>query len=182
MSDQSHHIPPSSPPTRRRFTAALTIAWGVLAASGSILLLILRQFLTPNLARQPRRLWRVGKLRDFLQPSIAYEQFKQTPDGTPGFWVVNLQPTQPKLVAVSTLCTHLGCIANWQPADQTFRCPCHGSAYDLHGVNFQGPAPRPLERHAISLDPSENVLIDQTTVFRRELRQWENTDSFIPLQ
>ncbi len=42
-------------------------------------------------------------------------------------------------------CTHLGCTFPWNPRDQEFQCPCHGSLYDPEGVVIRGPAPLPLK-------------------------------------
>lgn len=44
--------------------------------------------------------------------------------------------------AVSTVCTHLGCIVN--PTREGFECPCHGSRFGADGSVLKGPAPRPL--------------------------------------
>lgn len=54
--------------------------------------------------------------------------------------------TGPELAAygISAVCTHLGCIVNWQQAEQAFVCPCHGSRYDQLGRVTQGPARRAL--------------------------------------
>jgi cytochrome b6-f complex iron-sulfur subunit len=42
-------------------------------------------------------------------------------------------------------CTHLGCTFPWNPMDQQFQCPCHGSRYDPDGKVVRGPAPLPLK-------------------------------------
>ena len=76
-----------------------------------------------------------------------------------------------RVVAVSTICTHLGCIPNWLANDQKFKCPCHGSGFQVTGMNFEGPAPRPLERYRIYLD-GEFVMVDKSMKFRQELNQW----------
>ena len=44
--------------------------------------------------------------------------------------------------AISTVCTHLGCIV--KPATDGFECPCHGSRFQADGTVSKGPAPRPL--------------------------------------
>ena len=104
-----------------------------------------------------------------------YEQYKPNE-----IWVVNLQPGENKLVALNTVCTHLGCIPNWLAGDLKFQCPCHGSGYYLDGVNFEGPTPRPLERFAVRIEDGY-VFVDKTKIYRSELGEWDNTESFIAL-
>jgi 3-phenylpropionate/trans-cinnamate dioxygenase ferredoxin reductase component len=53
---------------------------------------------------------------------------------------------QGSLHAVSAVCTHLGCLVEWNRAEETWDCPCHGSRFDVDGGVIQGPAKRDLER------------------------------------
>lgn len=48
------------------------------------------------------------------------------------------------LVALTAVCTHLGCIVQWDEASQEIVCPCHAAHYDLNGNVKSGPAPKPL--------------------------------------
>jgi glycine/D-amino acid oxidase-like deaminating enzyme/nitrite reductase/ring-hydroxylating ferredoxin subunit len=50
------------------------------------------------------------------------------------------------LHAVSPVCTHLGCQVNWNRAERSWDCPCHGSRFGVDGSVLQGPAVHPLER------------------------------------
>ncbi len=50
------------------------------------------------------------------------------------------------LIALSAVCTHLGCIVQWQKDKQEFLCPCHGGRYTESGIVIAGPPPRPLPR------------------------------------
>jgi glycine/D-amino acid oxidase-like deaminating enzyme/nitrite reductase/ring-hydroxylating ferredoxin subunit len=50
-----------------------------------------------------------------------------------------------KLTAVSTRCTHLGCQVNWNAAERSWDCPCHGSRFAPDGSVLQGPAVHRLE-------------------------------------
>ncbi len=53
---------------------------------------------------------------------------------------------QGELVAVSTRCTHLGCQVNWNRAERSWDCPCHGSRFAPTGEVLHGPAVHRLER------------------------------------
>lgn len=50
-----------------------------------------------------------------------------------------------KLHEFSAVCTHLGCVVHWNPAERTFDCPCHGSRFDCTGKVINGPANSDLE-------------------------------------
>lgn len=167
--------------TRRNFNMALAVAWGAMAFCGATSLAMFQDFFAPKVLKEPKKLWRAGKLEEFSNPRSVNEKFKKTPDGGSGFWLVNLSPDEPRLVALSIICTHLGCIPAWLPGDQKFKCPCHGSGYYITGVNFEGPTPRPLERFAISKDADGFVNVDMRTVYRQELGEWDSPQSYIAL-
>lgn len=96
------------------------------------------------------------------------------PDGR--FWLVNLDTSNNQgqermylaqdedqpivgVAAIYKVCTHLGCIYDWNTANERFECPCHGSKYRLDGRRIESPAPRSLDRFLVSaLDAQENVL------------------------
>ncbi len=70
-------------------------------------------------------------------------------------------------VAIYKVCTHLGCIYSWTPANDRFECPCHGSKYRLDGRRIESPAPRTLDRfkmYALAEDKTtvlaESELVD----------------------
>jgi cytochrome b6-f complex iron-sulfur subunit len=94
-----------------------------------------------------------------------------------GVWIVNLAEEH-RLIALSTICTHLGCSPSWLEADKKFKCPCHGSGFYKNGINFEGPAPRPLERFKI-YEVDGVVVVDKSKKFQYELGQWDDPDSFI---
>jgi cytochrome b6-f complex iron-sulfur subunit len=92
----------------------------------------------------------------------------KTPNATGKFWLVNLTAEQggPGFLALWWKCPHLGCTVPWretfvfvdpgtnQEDRGWFRCPCHGSTYNDAGVRVFGPAPRSMDRMAITIDPS----------------------------
>ncbi|MDD2734830.1 MAG: ubiquinol-cytochrome c reductase iron-sulfur subunit [Desulfuromonadaceae bacterium] len=49
-----------------------------------------------------------------------------------------------ELIALSAVCTHLGCIVQWEKDKQDFLCPCHGGHYSADGAVTAGPPPKPL--------------------------------------
>jgi cytochrome b6-f complex iron-sulfur subunit len=162
--------------SRRQFNLALVVAWGAMAACGATFAAMFQDFFGPKVLKEPKKQYRVGRLEDFQQAGMVDERFKPSE-----IWLVNLQPSENKLVALNTVCTHLGCIPNWLANDQKFKCPCHGSGYYKDGINFEGPTPRPLERFAIFKDPDGFIMVDKSKLFRQELGEWENPESFVPL-
>ena len=65
-------------------------------------------------------------------------------------------------------CTHLGCTPRWLAAENKFKCPCHGSGYHKSGVNFEGPAPRPMDRFRVTLADDGEILVDTSVKYRFE--------------
>ncbi len=129
------------------------------------------RFLYPNVLSEPPSKVRVGPPNKFEDGKVT-DEFKDR-----NIWVVRYQG---KIYALSTTCTHLGCTPNWLEADKKFKCPCHGSGFYITGVNFEGPAPRPLERWAIGEEDGQ-LVVDKSKKFQSELGQWDNPESFFKL-
>ncbi len=49
----------------------------------------------------------------------------------------------------------------------------------MNGINFEGPAPRPLERYKVSLTPEGKIRVDKTKIYRYEKGEWNNPNSYI---
>jgi len=152
-------------------SVVLFVAWGALAASLMTYLAAFQAFFVPRVTKEPPSIFRAGRPNDFPVPGV-YTQHK----ASQGVWIIHLPGG--RLAALSTTCTHLGCIPNWLSNDDKFKCPCHGSGFKMTGVNFEGPAPRPLERVKV-YRKGEFVMIDKSKRFRQELGQWESRDSYI---
>lgn len=58
-------------------------------------------------------------------------------------------------LAMSNICTHLGCRARWIPDKEKFFCPCHNGVFDKHGFVVSGPPPRPLDVFETKIENGE---------------------------
>jgi len=66
-----------------------------------------------------------------------------------------------RIAAISTTCTHLGCIVSI--SDTGFSCPCHGSRYDQDGAVTGGPAPKALPWFKVTLAPNGELEVDKNS-------------------
>lgn len=158
--------------TRREFPF-LAIAWGVFTGAMALGLTAVGRFLFPNVLTEPPSTFKAGFPDDFAI-GVVDTRFKERYQ----VWIVR---DEEKIYALSTICTHLGCTPNWLEAEAKFKCPCHGSGFYASGINFEGPAPRPLERVGVSLAEDGQLLIDKARLFKFEAGQWEDQASFLPL-
>lgn len=172
--------------TRRSFMAAaggvlfgssLAIGFTSLAVTHLMWLLGFARFMFPNILIEPPTRFKVG-FPDSLSPGqVETKYIAQF-----GVWIVRYEyDGQPMIYAIKSVCTHLGCTPNWLEAEQKFKCPCHGSGFYKDAINFEGPAPRPLERYAISLADDGQLLVDKSRTFQQELGQWKDPASYVPV-
>ena len=108
------------------------------------------KFMFPTVLYEPPTVFKIGKVGDFGMG--VDERLKKERQ----IWVVKNERGLYVLVAI---CRHLGCTPNWFPDQQRFRCPCHGSIYDIYGNVRGGPAPRTLWRAAVSIDAADNQIV-----------------------
>jgi cytochrome b6-f complex iron-sulfur subunit len=92
--------------------------------------------------------------------------------------------TPDRLFVIYARCTHLGCTPDWKSGDNKFKCPCHGSGYDSEGVNFEGPAPRPMDRAHVEKSPDGQILVDVSRLYqwpKGQPSQFNDDGSFLAL-
>ncbi len=153
---------------RRQF---LYLGWGGIATFLGGLSLGSARFFFPRILFEPPTVFKAGFPQEFTigEVNTNFQQSQRV-------WVVR-EPEQ--FYALLAVCTHLGCTPVWWPGENKFKCPCHGSGFTKEGINYEGPAPRPLERVYITLADDGQILIDTSRKFRQELGEWEADGAFI---
>jgi cytochrome b6-f complex iron-sulfur subunit len=164
--------------SRRGFLGAFTwigTAWVAFAGGLGLMTLGTVRFLFPNVLSEPPSTFRAGDPVNYEDAKVD-DRFKPV-----GAWVIRNRDERGRdiIYALSTTCTHLGCTPNWLESEKKFKCPCHGSGFKISGVNFEGPAPRPLERYAIRRGEDGQIIVDKSRKFQKELGQWEDADSYL---
>lgn len=153
----------------------MALGFTALSVTGGLFSLGLARFFFPNVLAEPPSRFKVGAKEGFPSGKVETKFVSQY-----GVWVVNSDVAgQQQIYALKTVCTHLGCTPNWLEAEQKFKCPCHGSGFYKDGVNFEGPAPRPLERYAIRISDDGQLEVDKSRSFQEELGQWADPDSYV---
>ena len=170
-------IPDDSPLMGRR--GWMGLAWGAFTAATAGCLAATGRFMFPNVLNEPPQQFAIGFPEDYGEG--VDERFKDRF----GVWIVrtdnDFTHEASGFYALFSVCTHLGCTPNWLSAENKFKCPCHGSGFRPTGVNFEGPAPRPLERTRIVRAEDGQILVDKSRKFQQELGQWADPESFLPI-
>jgi cytochrome b6-f complex iron-sulfur subunit len=146
------------------------IGWTTFSLTMVAWVLATLRFLYLNVTSEPPSKVKVGFPDSFEEGKVT-DQFKDK-----NIWVVRHDGV---IYALSTTCTHLGCTPNWLEREQKFKCPCHGSGFYITGINFEGPAPRPLERWAVNVGDDGQLVVDKSKKFQEERGEWINPESFI---
>ena len=143
---------------RRRRRFAITCVFGFLVANFMMFL----RFFFPRVLFEPKTVFRIGYPSDFgFGVDTKYQKDYR-------IWVVR---NAEGLFTIYARCTHLGCTPDWIASENKFKCPCHGSGYDSEGINFEGPAPRPMDRAKVELDPEGMIVVDTSKLY-----QWPKGD------
>jgi cytochrome b6-f complex iron-sulfur subunit len=165
---------------RRGFLATMLgsfMGWGFLCLAATQLLWLLGwvRFMFRNTLDEPPTRFKVGTAKDFPLGSVQTRFKSQF-----GVWIVHSRyHGRQQIVALKAVCTHLGCTPIWSEAERKFKCPCHGSGFDMTGINLEGPAPRPLERYAIRISDDGQLEVDKSRTFHQELGQWDDPDCYV---
>ena len=149
------------------------VAWSLFGIFSLTTILAAVRSAFPRVLFLPPSTFKAGFPRDFAVGEVS-EKYKKDYR----VWIVR---DEDGFYALWAKCTHLGCTPRWLTAENKFKCPCHGSGFYRTGVNFEGPAPRPLERARIVLADDGQILVDKSAKFQQEKGEWDNTESFLKI-
>jgi cytochrome b6-f complex iron-sulfur subunit len=132
------------------------IVWATVAGALTTFFLMFVRFFLPRSILEPSSTFRIGPPSDYaIGVDTKWQQQYR-------IWVTR---TSDRLFVIYARCTHLGCTPDWKASENKFKCPCHGSGYDSEGINFEGPAPRPMDRAKVALDAEGQIVVDTATLF-----------------
>lgn len=131
-----------TPPQRRKFLFTMLGGLGALIGFASVWPVF--RFLSPSDAGSGSDQILVPR-DDVATGKAHFFQYRGKP-------AVVLQPSPGNFVALSAVCTHLGCVVAWQEQANEFLCPCHGGRFSADGQVLGGPPPKPLESLVVQLD------------------------------
>lgn len=152
------------------------LAWTLLTVTSGAWVLGIARFMFPNVLVEPPSQFKIGPASDYPLGTVSTKW-----TAARGIWVVHTDQYKGKnlIYALASVCTHLGCTPSWLEGEQKFKCPCHGSGFYINGINFEGPAPRPLERVGLRVAPDGMLEVDKSVKFQEEKGQWEDAKSFV---
>ena len=131
------------------------------------------RFFLPRTLFEPPTIFKIGYPSDYALGVDTKWQQKYR------IWV---DRTPDRLFVIYARCTHLGCTPDWKASENKFKCPCHGSGYDSEGVNFEGPAPRPMDRAHVELAPDGQIVVDTSRLYqwpKGQLSHFSDPGSFL---
>ena len=156
------------------------IGWGSFFVTFGISIIETVRFLFPRVLFEHPSAFNIGFVDDFKAGEEfdshgavqVYERWKEKHS----VWIVK---EKNRLYALHAKCTHLGCTPNWSADDRVFKCPCHGSQFHSTGVNFAGPATRPLDRFRISFGEGGEIIVDKSRIYT--FKEFEKQGAYVEI-
>lgn len=150
------------------------MVWASVAAFLTAWFIAFFRFFLPRTLFEPATSFKIGYPSDYgLGVDTKFQQRYR-------IWV---DRTPDRLFVIYARCTHLGCTPDWKPSENKFKCPCHGSGYDSEGINFEGPAPRPMDRAHVEIAPDGQILVDVAKLYqwpKGQPSQFSDTGAYLP--
>ena len=151
------------PESRRRFLRHL--GWGAFWTTMFVSLTAVLRFFFPRVLFEPPPTFIIGTVDEYPAGDTdahgvasVSEKFMESQR----VWIVR---EADRIYAIFGKCTHLGCTPKWYPDERLYKCPCHGSEYYSNGVNFAGPAPRPMDRYGIAMREDGRIQVDKSALY-----------------
>ena len=132
--------------------------WGGIGAFTGLTLVGFLRSAFPRVLFSPPSTFKAGVPSDYTVGEVS-DKFKKDFR----VWIVR---EEVGIYAIFAKCTHLGCTPRWLAAENKFKCPCHGSGFFKSGLNFEGPAPRPLDRFEVRLSDDGQLVVDKSRTLR----------------
>jgi len=129
------------------------------------------RFMFPRILFEPSSIFRAGLPDEYSIGEVSEKYLAGQ-----GVWIVR---EEDGFYALLAKCTHLGCTPRWLQAENKFKCPCHGSGFTKSGINFEGPAPRALDRLYIALNEDGQLIVDKGKTFLFEKDEWDKPDAIL---
>lgn len=151
------------------------IVWASITGFLVTCFLMFVRFFLPRSITEPPNVFRIGPQSDYgLGVDTKWQQQYR-------IWVTK---TSDRLFVIYARCTHLGCTPDWKASENKFKCPCHGSGYDSEGINFEGPAPRPMDRAHVEVDAEGQIVVDIGRLYDWQKggeNKFERPGAYIPI-
>ncbi|MGA2334891.1 MAG: Rieske 2Fe-2S domain-containing protein [Terriglobales bacterium] len=151
------------------------LVWSTVTAFLAAWFIAFFRFFLPRTLFEPATSFKIGYPEDYgLGVDTKFQQKYR-------IWV---DRTPDRLFVIYARCTHLGCTPDWKASENKFKCPCHGSGYDSEGINFEGPAPRPMDRARVEKSPDGQILVDVSRLYqwpKGQPSQFNDDGSYLPL-
>lgn len=154
--------------TRRKFLGL--ISWVSVIGALNVAILAFVRFMYPRVLFESSPIFKAGFPSEYQVGEVS-ERYKDSHR----VWIVR-EPTG--IYAILAICTHLGCTPKWLKAEDKFKCPCHGSGFYRTAINFEGPAPRPMERLKITVAEDGQLVIDRSKKFPDPV-QWSSPEAYL---
>jgi cytochrome b6-f complex iron-sulfur subunit len=137
---------------RRDFLNEISAAALGIAGLGSAIVTF--NYVSPNVLFEAPSRFRIGGPEDYPVNSVSFLRDQQ----------IFIVRAAEGFLAVSAVCTHLGCITEWRPEEEQIACPCHGSKFNRDGKKVTGPAPRPLPHFSVQIGTDGQLVVDKLNV------------------
>ncbi len=151
------------------------IVWAGITGFLTVCFLMFVRFFLPRAIFEPSSTFKIGFPGDYaLGVDTKWQQQYR-------IWVDKVSD---RLFVVYARCTHLGCTPDWKASENKFKCPCHGSGYDSEAINFEGPAPRPMDRAEVKLDAEGQIVVNTAKLYKwpkGERNEFNDPGAYIPL-